>query len=122
VASDHEALCHRGGKSPAIRGLRSRRKSLTKSWGIHYQVARAFVLPVHTDTFGFLFLEVMAPGVPCTSTNHFAMPEIIIQHERTGLIGLPELLFRRQRAASVRSCYDKMASVYAAETGLTSDE
>jgi glycosyltransferase involved in cell wall biosynthesis len=51
----------------------------------HYRTASAFVLPVHADTLGFVFLEAMAHGVPCISTNHFALPEIV-RHEQTGLL------------------------------------
>jgi glycosyltransferase involved in cell wall biosynthesis len=50
----------------------------------HYRTASGFVLPVHTDTFGFVFLEAMAHGIPCISTNLFAVPEIV-RHEVTGL-------------------------------------
>lgn len=50
-----------------------------------YHKADIFVLPVHTDTFGFVFLEAFARGIPCVSTRHFAIPEIIT-HGKTGLL------------------------------------
>ena len=50
-----------------------------------YRSANAFVLPVHTDTFGFVFLEAFARGLPCISVTHFAVPEII-SHGHNGLV------------------------------------
>ena len=42
-----------------------------------YKKADFFVLPTHMDTLGFVFFEAMSYGLPCISTNHFAVPEII---------------------------------------------
>jgi glycosyltransferase involved in cell wall biosynthesis len=42
-----------------------------------YQQATLFVLPSLCDSFGFVFLESLASGVPCIGTNLNAMPEII---------------------------------------------
>ena len=46
---------------------------------IEAEFARAdlFVMTSHMDTFGFVFLEAFANGIPCVSTTHFATPEII---------------------------------------------
>jgi glycosyltransferase involved in cell wall biosynthesis len=77
---------------PSVAREASRDPRITIAGGIpdeelqhHYETASAFVLPVHADTFGFVFLEAMAHGVPCIATSHFAVPEIIT-HEKTGLI------------------------------------
>ena len=43
----------------------------------HYETSDIFVLPVHTDTLGFVFLEALSYGIPCIGTYHFAVPEII---------------------------------------------
>ncbi len=51
--------------------------------------ADVFVLPTHTDTFGFVFLEAFAHGVPCVGTEHFAVPEIITEGV-TGFLVRPE--------------------------------
>ena len=50
-----------------------------------YRHAHAFVLPVHTDTFGFVFLEAFARGLPCVSTTHFAVQEIVT-HGQNGIV------------------------------------
>jgi glycosyltransferase involved in cell wall biosynthesis len=44
-----------------------------------------FVLPTHTDTFGFVFLEAFGNRLACAGPRHFAVPEII-DHGRTGLL------------------------------------
>jgi glycosyltransferase involved in cell wall biosynthesis len=36
-----------------------------------------FILPSYMDTFGMVFLEAMASGIPSISTNVFAIPEIL---------------------------------------------
>jgi glycosyltransferase involved in cell wall biosynthesis len=42
-----------------------------------YARADLFVLPSLCDSFGFVFLEAMANGLPCVGTSLNAMPEII---------------------------------------------
>lgn len=58
-----------------------------------YEKADLFVLPVHTDTFGFVFLEAFSRGIPCVSTKHFAIPEIIIDGKTGVLINSYESYF-----------------------------
>ncbi len=50
-----------------------------------YERADAFIMPSHYDTFGLVFLEAMARGLPCIATDQFATPEII-EHGKTGLL------------------------------------
>ena len=42
-----------------------------------YCSADVFVLPTYMDTFGYVFLEAMAAGLPVIGTDVFAVPEII---------------------------------------------
>ena len=50
-----------------------------------YAQADIFVMPTHYDTFGLVYLEAMARGLPCVGTTQFAVPEIV-QHGKTGLL------------------------------------
>jgi len=50
-----------------------------------YREAAVYAMPSLHESFGFVFLEAMACGLPCVGSNIFAMPEII-EHGRTGLI------------------------------------
>lgn len=50
-----------------------------------YPNAGIFVSPTYQETFGFAILEAMAFGIPCVSTNIFAIPEII-EHESSGYL------------------------------------
>ena len=54
-----------------------------------YRQAHCFVLPSRLETWGDVFLEAMAYGLPCLGVNDEAMPEII-DHEENGLIVPPE--------------------------------
>ncbi|MCA9918752.1 MAG: glycosyltransferase family 4 protein, partial [Anaerolineales bacterium] len=54
-----------------------------------YQRAHFFVLPSRLETWGDVFLEAMAYGLPCLGVNDDAMSEII-DHEQNGLIVPPE--------------------------------
>ena len=42
-----------------------------------YCNADIFVMPTHMDSFGYVYLEAMAAGLPLIGTNQFAVPEII---------------------------------------------
>jgi glycosyltransferase involved in cell wall biosynthesis len=57
--------------------------------GALYQSAAIFAMPARCETWGDVFLEAMAYGLPCVATTNNAMPEII-QHGRTGLLVPPE--------------------------------
>jgi glycosyltransferase involved in cell wall biosynthesis len=57
--------------------------------GALYQGAAIFAMPARCETWGDVFLEAMAYGLPCVATTCNAMPEII-QHGRTGLLVPPE--------------------------------
>lgn len=50
-----------------------------------YRRANIFVMPSRLETWGDVFLEAMAYGLPCIGTNEDAMPEIIAD-QQTGLI------------------------------------
>ncbi len=54
-----------------------------------YRSANVFVLPTLSDTFGFVYLEALAFGLPIIATRVFAVPEIV-EHEKNGLIVEPE--------------------------------
>lgn len=40
-----------------------------------------YLLPTYAETFGFAVLEAMAFGIPVISTNHMAIPEMIVDGE-----------------------------------------
>ena len=42
-----------------------------------YRAADVFVLPSHSDTFGYVFLEALSYGLPVVSIDHCSAPEII---------------------------------------------
>jgi glycosyltransferase involved in cell wall biosynthesis len=44
----------------------------------------AFIMPTHSDTFGMVFLEALACGLPVITTKQFASPEIV-RNGRNGL-------------------------------------
>jgi len=50
-----------------------------------FRRADFFAMPSRLETWGDVFLEAMAYGLPCIGTDEDAMPEIII-NQRTGLI------------------------------------
>ncbi len=50
-----------------------------------FRKAHGFILPTHTDTFGFVFLEAMSYGAPAIGSDLFAVPEII-EDGVTGLV------------------------------------
>jgi glycosyltransferase involved in cell wall biosynthesis len=53
-----------------------------------YEQADLFVLPSLCDSFGFVFLEAMAYGLPCIGTTMNAMPEIL-DAPRCGFVARP---------------------------------
>ncbi len=50
-----------------------------------FPTADIFCLPTYADSFGFVFLEAKAAGLPIVSTNHFHIPEVI-EDGKTGLL------------------------------------
>ena len=44
-----------------------------------------YLLPTYVETFGMAILEAMAYGIPVIATNHFAIPEMVINGE-TGIL------------------------------------
>jgi glycosyltransferase involved in cell wall biosynthesis len=62
------------------------REILLSDW---YPNSDIFCLPTYADSFGFVFLEAKAAGLPIVSTNHFHMPEIVQDGESGFLIKSP---------------------------------
>lgn len=54
-----------------------------------YRSASVFAMPSRCETWGDVFLEAMAYGLPCVGTTNDAMPEII-QHGQTGYCAAPD--------------------------------
>jgi glycosyltransferase involved in cell wall biosynthesis len=54
-----------------------------------YRSAAVFAMPSRCETWGDVFLEAMAYGLPCIGTTNDAMPEII-QHGVTGYVVPPD--------------------------------
>lgn len=74
-----------------------------------YRESSVFAMPSRCETWGDVFLEAMAYGLPCIGTDSDAMPEII-QHGETGLLApagdidaLGAALVRLLRDADVRA-------------------
>lgn len=57
-----------------------------------YPSADIFAMPTYLDTFGYVFLEAMAYGIPCVGARHFAVPEIIDEGV-TGLLVNPPVSY-----------------------------
>lgn len=53
-----------------------------------YRVSSVFAMPSRCETWGDVFLEAMAHGLPCIGGTNDAMPEII-QHGETGYVVAP---------------------------------
>jgi len=51
----------------------------------YFPQADIFVLPTHYDTYGIVFLEAQAFGIPIVSSRTFAVPEIV-EDGKTGLL------------------------------------
>jgi glycosyltransferase involved in cell wall biosynthesis len=69
----------------AIEGVTVLTQATPERMSAEFARADVFVLPAHTDTFGFVYLEGFAAGTPCVGVHHFAVPEII-SHGRTGFV------------------------------------
>lgn len=54
-----------------------------------YRSASVFAMPSRCETWGDVFLEAMAYGLPCIGTTNDAMPEII-EHGRSGYVVAPD--------------------------------
>ncbi|HEX6287604.1 MAG TPA: glycosyltransferase family 4 protein [Herpetosiphonaceae bacterium] len=54
-----------------------------------YRAAGVFAMPSRCETWGDVFLEAMAHGLPCIGTTNDAMPEII-EHGATGYVVAPD--------------------------------
>jgi glycosyltransferase involved in cell wall biosynthesis len=54
-----------------------------------YRAASVFAMPSRCETWGDVFLEAMAYGLPCIGTTNDAMPEII-EHGTTGYVVEPD--------------------------------
>lgn len=68
-----------------VDGLTVVSKISSEEMAAEFERADIFVMTSHMDTFGFVFLEAFAHGIPCVSTTHFSTPEIISAGE-TGLL------------------------------------
>ena len=77
-----EAARRRYGGEPGVRFLwQIAQAELERA----YREADIFVMPTHFDTFGLVYLEAMAWGLPCVGTRQFSVPEII-EEGQTGLL------------------------------------
>jgi glycosyltransferase involved in cell wall biosynthesis len=68
-----------------VRGLRFMSKVPQEELEQLYATADVFIMPSHYDTFGLVYLEAMARGLPCIGTTQFATPEII-ENGKTGIL------------------------------------
>ena len=68
-----------------VKGLEFRSKVPQQELEAIYADADVFIMPTHYDTFGLVYLEAMARGLPCIGTTQFATPEIITE-DKTGLL------------------------------------
>jgi len=82
VSKYDEATLARYGNEP---GLRLMSKVPQEELDAIYDRADVFVMPTHYDTFGLVYLEAMARGLPCVGTTQFSVPEIVQEH-KTGLL------------------------------------
>ena len=47
--------------------------------------ADMFVMPTHSDTYGMVYMDAMSCGLPVIATNHFAIPELVVDG-KTGFV------------------------------------
>lgn len=60
----------------------------------YYSQADIYVSPTYQDTFGLVFLEAIASGLPVISTKMFATPEIVEEGKNGFLIDSPISYYR----------------------------
>lgn len=60
-------------------------KAYTPEWLKLYHDADMFVMPTHSEPFGWVFIEAMAAGVPIIATRLNAIPEMVT-HGENGLL------------------------------------
>ena len=63
-------------------------KPYTSKWLELYQQSDVFVMPTGADSFGYVFIEAMAMGLPVIATKINAIPEIVT-HGETGFLVQP---------------------------------
>jgi glycosyltransferase involved in cell wall biosynthesis len=56
-----------------------------------FMPAQLFVMPTHSDTFGMVYLDAIACGLPVIATKQFAIPEIVEDGENGLLLTHPPL-------------------------------
>lgn len=57
--------------------------------------ADCFVMPTHSDTFGMVYMEALASGIPVIATRQFATPEIVEDGVSGLLLNHPPLFLDR---------------------------
>lgn len=55
----------------------------------HYSQADIFLMPTYQDSFGLVFLEALAAGLPIISTSMYALPEMVEEGKNGFLIQPP---------------------------------
>lgn len=83
--------------------IHSNIQAYTPEWLALYHKAELFVMPTHSEPFGWVFVEAMASGLPIVATRLNAIPEIVAEGE-TGLLVEPG--DRPALAQSIRTLLD----------------